>query len=109
MSHPVSVKVGPPAAFALDQNFPNPFNPSTAIRYELPKTGAVKLSVYNILGQEVVTLVEAHQTAGFHTIVWNGLNESKQRVASGVYFYRITVRDGDRVEFATARKMLLLK
>ncbi|MBM3264023.1 MAG: fibronectin type III domain-containing protein [candidate division Zixibacteria bacterium] len=106
---PVSVKVSPPNVFTLGQNFPNPFNPETSIRYELPTPGQVKLVVYNLLGQEVVTLVEAHQGAGFHTVRWNGLNTSKQQVASGVYFYRITVQDGNNMVFFNARKMLLIK
>ena len=106
---PISVKVSPPNSYTLGQNFPNPFNPTTTIRYELPTAGAVTLVVYNILGQEVVTLVEAQQTAGFHTVQWNGLNTSKQQISSGVYFYRISVRDGNQSVFTNARKMLLLK
>ena len=106
---PISVRVAPPNAYSLGQNYPNPFNPTTTIRYELPQTGYVTLSVYNLLGQEVVQLVESPQTAGFHTVQWNGLNTSKQRVSSGVYFYRIAIRTDGKTEFTSVRKMLLLK
>ena len=106
---PISVKVSPPNTFTLGQNFPNPFNPTTTIRYELPLSGEVRLVVFNILGQEVVTLVDAQQSAGFHTVTWNGVNQARQHIASGVYFYRITVKDGDKIGYANAKKMLLLK
>lgn len=106
---PISIKVAPPNSYAMDQNFPNPFNPTTSIRYELPQSGHVQLTVYNILGQEVTRLVDAAQTAGFHTIQWNGLNGAQRRVSSGLYLYRIAVKVDGQTTFSTAKKMLLLK
>jgi phosphodiesterase/alkaline phosphatase D-like protein len=106
---PITVKVSPPNRFTLDQNFPNPFNPVTSIRYELAVAGQVQLMVYNLLGQQVVTLVESRQQAGFHTVTWNGLNSSHRSVASGVYFYRIVVTGDDKNTFTSSKKMLLLK
>lgn len=95
---------GLPKAFALGQNFPNPFNPTTTIRYDLPLQSHVRLSVYNMLGQEVRTLVNGTREAGFHQITWDGRNEAGHAVASGIYIYRIRA---DR--FVNTRKMLLIK
>ncbi len=85
-------------------NYPNPFNPSTDISFSLPKSGQVKLVVYNILGAEVATLVDEVRSAGVHRVTWNGVNSSGQQVASGIYLYRLTAGD-----FAATKKMLLLK
>ena len=101
---PVTIKVSPPNDFTLGQNFPNPFNPSTTIRYELPKQTKVTLKIYNLLGQEVKTLVNTTQQAGFHTIKWTGRNGAGYAVSSGLYFYRLVAG-----EFSKAKKMLLLK
>ena len=101
---PLAVRVDPPGQFSLSQNAPNPFNPTTSIRYELPNTVQVTLKVYNLLGQEVRLLVNARQEAGFHTIIWDGRNVAGRSVSSGVYFYRI-----EAGEFTKAKKMLLLK
>ena len=106
---PISVKVTPPNTYAMEQNYPNPFNPTTTIRYELPQSGHVELTVYNILGQEVRRLVDMQQDAGFHTIQWNGLNALQNRVSSGVYLYWIAVRVDGQPTFSTAKKMLLVK
>ncbi|UCC43803.1 MAG: T9SS type A sorting domain-containing protein [Candidatus Zixiibacteriota bacterium] len=92
-----------PDEFAL-VNFPNPFNPSTTISYRLEKPAMVTLTVYNLLGQKVVRLVDRFEPAGSHAVVWNGKDEYGRSVASGLYFYRLSV--GDR---ATSRKMLLVK
>ena len=103
---------GIPKVFALQQNYPNPFNPVTTIRYQLPKTANVKLAIYTMLGQRVKTLVNENQAANYYTIQWDGLNESGNRVASGIYLYRIEAGDpsadsGHR--FIKTNKMLLLK
>ena len=71
------------------QNYPNPFNPDTEIRYSLPEAGQVSLKIFDIQGREVITLFDEEQTAGNHTLKWNGLNRSGLRVASGMYFYQI--------------------
>ncbi len=90
--------------FALLQNYPNPFNPVTEIRYRLPASEQVTLVVYNLLGQKVRTLVHATQTAGWHSVQWDGRNELGEKVSSGVYIYRLTAGDQQAV-----RKMILMK
>ena len=91
-------------AFELKQNYPNPFNPTTTINYSLKQTVDVKLTIYNVLGQEVRTLVNRRQEAGYQSIVWDGLNNYGARAASGVYIYRIEAGD-----FVQAKKMILMK
>src|SRR5204862_573609 len=73
-----------PRHFSLEENYPNPFNPSTTIRYSLPTDSYVKLSIYNMLGQEISTLVNQRKGAGVYTVSWDASN-----VSSGVYFYRL--------------------
>jgi hypothetical protein len=93
-----------PTEFALSQNVPNPFNPNTVVEYALPKDAQVNLSVYNVLGQHVKTLVDDMQRAGKQSVSWDGTDNSGSTVASGVYFYKL--RAGD---FSDTKKMLLLK
>lgn len=100
---PAFAPVPRPTALTLN-NFPNPFNPETIIKYAVPNDGAVQLTVYNALGQVVRTLVNEHQHAGEYTVRWNATNDTGQPVADGLYFYRITTPSGDMI-----RKMLLLK
>jgi len=88
-----------PENFFLSQNYPNPFNAGTEIAYEIPKDVYVTLKVYNVLGVEVATLVDAYKEAGFHTVRWDARN-----VASGVYF--CTIWAGD---FKATKKMVMLK
>ena len=95
---------GLPADYALEQNYPNPFNPATTIEYSLPTRSEVTISIYNILGQEVKTLVNAVKAAGDHVARWDGTDRTGERVASGVYFYRIEAGN-----FVSSKKMLLLK
>ncbi len=95
----VNDKAQKPFSFSLDQNYPNPFNPSTMISYTLPAASTVKLSVYNVLGQEVANLVNENQTAGSHNVTFNASN-----LSSGVYFY--TIKAGN---FTETKKMSLLK
>ena len=91
--------VSVPEAFSLAQNYPNPFNPTTTIEYQLSVNTRVTLKVYNILGQEVATLVDGEQKAGYYNMRWDAT-----RFASGVYIYRIATKD-----FVRTKKMLLLK
>jgi endoglucanase len=93
-----------PAAFALHPNYPNPFNASTTIAYALPVDGRVEIAVYNAQGQRVRTLLEAFQPAGLHALVWDGLDQTGQRAASGLYFYRMATAD-----FLAAGKMALVR
>ena len=78
-----------PEGFVLDQNFPNPFNPSTSIQYGLDKDTQVKLTIYNMLGQEVRTLVDGFQSAGFKSVSWDGRDALGQPVSAGVYLYKL--------------------
>jgi hypothetical protein len=99
-----------PGSFALLQNFPNPFNPSTTIRYQLSVAGKVTVKIYNLLGQEVRTLVNEVQNAGPHISIWNSQNDSGVGVASGVYFYRCEVVPLNGAgPLSRTMKMLLLK
>ncbi|MEK7251260.1 MAG: T9SS type A sorting domain-containing protein, partial [Bacteroidota bacterium] len=97
--------------FSLSQNYPNPFNPTTTINYKLLFESRVTMKVYNILGQEVATLVDATQVLGFYSVQWNSRNASGNAVATGVYFYRIEANGvGNRSNvFTQVKKMLLLR
>ncbi|MFA7420911.1 MAG: T9SS type A sorting domain-containing protein [Melioribacteraceae bacterium] len=88
-----------PTKFELSQNYPNPFNPTTVLQYSLPKEGNVSLKVYNVIGQEVATLVNAHQKIGNYKVNFNA-----EHLASGIYFYRIQAGS-----FSEVKKMLLIK
>ncbi len=88
-----------PDRYALGQNFPNPFNPVTTIRYQLPEPGFIELSVFNISGRMVVTLASGFQQAGYYAVQWNA-----SLVPSGVYLYRIIARD-----YRAVRKCIVLK
>jgi hypothetical protein len=88
-----------PLAFALDQNYPNPFNPSTSINYTMNEAGVVNISVYNLMGQKVATLVDETKSAGQHNVRWNAAN-----VSSGMYYYRLEANGQ-----AITRKMTLIK
>ena len=92
-----------PERFELGANYPNPFNPSTMIPYQLPTAMYVRLEVFNILGQRVATLVDGEQPAGFHTASWDATDASGEAVAAGVYLYRLS---GDGVQ--ATRSMLLI-
>ena len=94
-----------PEEYTLDKCFPNPFNPTTTIRFGLPRDAHVKLVVYDILGREVAHLAEGFQQAGFHTVNWNA-----QNAASGMYFARLTVTNElGKVAYSVTNKLLLTK
>ena len=107
----ISHTPGVPVAYSLDQNYPNPFNPSTTIRYSLPSAGKVTLKVYNLLGQEVRTLVNEVQPAGNQTAEWDGRNNSGNGLSSGVYIYRFVAKTGvsGSITFSQISKALLLR
>jgi len=94
----------PPRRFALDPNFPNPFNPATTIRFSLPKAGPVRLSVYTLDGRLLMTLIDEEMGAGNHEIAWHGCDSQGQPVASGTYFYRLVAGENSQT-----RKMVLMK
>ncbi|MED5317018.1 MAG: FlgD immunoglobulin-like domain containing protein, partial [Candidatus Neomarinimicrobiota bacterium] len=93
-----------PEEFALHQNFPNPFNPVTRIKYDLKEKSEVSVIIYDVTGREVKQLINASQEAGYHSMLWNGRNSQGQNAGAGVYFYMIQAND-----FRQVRKMLLLK
>jgi len=90
----------------MSQNYPNPFNESTYIDYQIPENAFVELTVYNLVGQKVSTLVHAKQSAGLYQTSWNSCNQSNKPVPNGIYFYRICVEVGNNQQTIT-RKMLL--
>jgi flagellar hook assembly protein FlgD len=93
-----------PENIRLNQNYPNPFNPSTMILYSLAKSSFVKLSIYNLLGQNIRTLQNSFQSAGKHSLVWDAMDETNNPVSSGIYFYRLQTE-----ELTLQKKMLLLR
>lgn len=93
-----------PSGYELSQNYPNPFNPSTRIAFSLPLAGTTKLTVYNVLGEQICVLINGPLSAGQYSIDWNGLDSRGGQVASGIYFYQLTSGD-----YSDSRKMLKLK
>ena len=93
-----------PQAFSLAQNAPNPFNSNTVIRFALPQPSQVELTIYNLLGQPVAVLVQGPSAAGTFSVRWDGRDQARQAVTSGVYLYQL--RAGDYTE---VRKLLLLR
>ena len=90
--------------YDLFQNYPNPFNPSTIIKYALPEASHVTVKVFNMLGQEVRTILDQEQSSGVKQVLWNGRNNYGSKVASGIYIYAIKAND-----FYKAKKMILMK
>lgn len=95
---------GLPESYSLSQNYPNPFNPSTRINVDLSRRGNVRLTIYNVIGEEVATLMDGEYSAGKYEVTWNGRDGFGLFVASGVYFYKI-----DAGSFQQTKKMLLMK
>ena len=93
-----------PDVFALHQNYPNPFNPVTNLSYDLPEDALVNITIYDMMGKVVSTLVNGQQSAGFKTLQWNATNNSGMPISAGLYIY--TIQAG---EFSQTRKMILLK
>jgi len=93
-----------PTRYQLHANRPNPFNPTTTIAYDLPRSGHVRLVIYDVRGKEVAQLVSANQPAGRHVATWDGRSAKSEPAASGVYFYRLEAGD-----FVQTKKMVLLK
>ena len=88
----------------LSQNYPNPFNPTTTIAFNMPKTGNANLSIYNVKGQLVKTLINGNVEKGPRQVIWNGSDNNNTKVTSGVYFYKLEIGN-----YKSVKKMLLLK
>lgn len=96
---------GMPTVFALHANYPNPFNPSTTIRFDMPESGFVRLEVFDLLGRKVLSLAEGYREAGYHSVVWDATS-----YASGIYLARFTVTDARAsLKFSRVMKLLLTK
>ena len=96
---PYAVQSVSPVTYVLHQNYPNPFNPSTTIKYDLPTDARVDLTVYDVLGREILTLVDGFQEAGYHQVTLDARN-----LASGIYFYRLTAGS-----FTDVKKLIVMK
>ncbi len=93
----------------LHQNYPNPFNPVTTLRYDLPERSEVTLTVYDILGRRVRTLVHGVEGSGFKSVMWDGTTDLGEEVSAGVYLYRISAGSfGQAGDFTQTQKMVLL-
>ena len=104
---PVSVETEDPLIpdeFIVHQNFPNPFNPETEIRFALTKDSHVVINIYNTLGQQIGTLTDSQYSAGFHSVHWDGKDGNGSHVSSGVYLYQIQAG-----EFSQVKKMSLIR
>ena len=88
----------------LHPNFPNPFNPVTTLRYDLPEDAMVNITIYDMMGRQVKTLINDQQTAGYRSTQWNATNDAGSPVSAGIYLYMIQAGD-----FRQTRKMVLLK
>ncbi len=95
---------GIPTEFALHDNYPNPFNPTTTFRFDVPEVSDVTLSIYNMLGQRVRTFNYQNTSAGYHSVTWNATNDYGEQVGAGVYLYQLRAN-----QFVKTRKMVLLK
>jgi flagellar hook assembly protein FlgD len=93
-----------PIIFTLHQNYPNPFNPVTTLRYDLPENGLVTITIYDMLGKQVKTLMDLTQDAGYKSVIWDATNDYGKPVSAGVYLYQIQAG-----EFVQTKKMVLLK
>jgi len=102
---PTSVElIKSPSKYQLQQNYPNPFNPETAIRFQLPEAGDIELTIYNLRGQKIRTLLNAKKETGLHSVSWNSKDDAGNVVASGVYIYLMKAG-----EFVDAKKLTLLR
>lgn len=98
-----------PNYFILKQNYPNPFNSETTIQYQLPSDADMAIDILNTTCHKICTILNQHQKAGNHSVVWNGTNNRGETVSSGVYFYRIQINSKNRSLFVKTKKMILLK
>ena len=90
--------------YILHENYPNPFNPITTLRYNLPEDALVNINIYDMMGRQVRTLVNSQQTVGFKSVQWNAINDKGTPVSAGIYLYSI-----EAGQFRQTKKMVLLK
>jgi len=102
---PEAVKQILPEKFALRNNYPNPFNPRTTIAFDLPEESHVTLTIYDIMGREIVRLLDENQPAGFRHVIWDGKDKSGRTVSSGIYLYTLKTSAG----FSETKKMALMR
>ena len=95
---------GLPTSYVIHQNYPNPFNPVTTLRYDLPEDALVNITIYDMMGRVVKTMVNSQENAGFKSVRWNATNDNGAPVSAGLYLY--TIQAG---EFRQTKKMVLLK
>ena len=100
----IKITIGAPTDYKLYANYPNPFNPSTKIGFQLPAASHVRLVIYDVVGREVAKVTDADYPAGYTELTWNGTNNNGVTVSSGVYFYRITAPKWNKV-----MKMMMVK
>jgi flagellar hook assembly protein FlgD len=93
-----------PEKFTIHQNYPNPFNPVTTLRYELPEQTHVNITIYDMLGRKVKTLINQTQDAGYRSVIWEATNDYGKPVSAGIYLYQIQAG-----EYNSTQKMVLLK
>jgi len=93
-----------PTEYALSQNFPNPFNPTTTIAYSIPENSEVKLTIYNLTGRRIIDLVQGQINAGIYSVNWDGINDTGHPVSSGLYLYTIETDN-----FRAMKKMIYMK
>jgi flagellar hook assembly protein FlgD len=93
-----------PTTYGISPNYPNPFNPTTTIKYQLPHQSDIRLTIYNVLGQKVRTLLNEKMEAGYYSVDWDGRNDLGVQVGSGIYIYRFSADSYHRVQ-----KMILMK
>ena len=95
---------GLPTSYNIHQNYPNPFNPVTTLRYDLPEDAMVNITIYNMMGRKVNTLVSSQQSAGYKSVQWNATNDAGSLDSAGLYLYMLQAGD-----FKQTKKMVLLK
>jgi hypothetical protein len=98
-----------PSEYALAQNFPNPFNPSTAIQFSVPRLAQTDVAVFDVLGRRVATLVSEQLAPHTYKVVWEGKNDQGASVASGMYLLRMSAVDESGAKFSATRKLVLMK
>ena len=106
VNHPlkISFEANIPSVFSIQQNYPNPFNPVTTLRYDLPENSLVNITIYDMLGREVKTLINQTQDVGYRSVIWDATNDLGQQVGAGVYLYQLQTKN-----FVKTRKMVFLK